>query len=125
MPAAERVLLVADRASDEARLLTALRRLAPGAPRVTLLVPAYERGVPLGPPRRLGDAWLASDWVAAADRAERCAAHLRLAGVELAETIVGDGDALAAAGDAAHGREFDRVVFATPLAGAVSAAERA
>lgn len=125
MPAAARVLLVADRDADEAQLLRALRRLAPGAPRVTLLVPAYERGAPLGLPRELGGAWVAADWVAAADRAESCAAHLRLAGVDLEEAIVGEPDPIAAAGDAHHARGYDQIVFATPAAGAVGAVGRA
>jgi len=110
MPATERVLLVADRDADAPQLLTALRRLTPHPARVTLLVPAFAAA-------RASAARVEVAWGAAVDRAERCAARLRLAGVELEEAIVGDPDPLAAAEDAHHARGFDRLVFATPNAG--------
>lgn len=128
MPTAERVLLVADQDAAPAQLLVALRHLAPGEPRVTLLVPAHPCRARAALPSEVDGAAsaesAAADWAAAADRAERCAGRLRLAGVDLEEAIVGEPDPLAAAGDAAHARGFDRVVFATPVAGAVPAASR-
>ncbi|HEX3736769.1 MAG TPA: hypothetical protein VHV53_04440 [Solirubrobacterales bacterium] len=52
----------------------------------------------------------ASDWDEAMARAERGAAALRGAGLEVVETIVGDADFAAAAGDVLHSREIDDVV---------------
>ncbi len=44
------------------------------------------------------------------DRAERNAETIRAAGLEVVETIVGDADFAAAAGDVLHSREIDDVV---------------
>jgi len=115
MPVKPRVLLVADRDADSPQLLAALRGLSGGLPRVSLLVPAFAlvRGTAADP---------VADWGAAADRAAHCAERLRLAGVPVEEAIVGDADPIAAAEDAHHARGYDRVIFATPAAGALAAA---
>jgi hypothetical protein len=51
-----------------------------------------------------------ADWADAMLRAERGAEALRAAGLEVVETIVGDADFAAAAGDVLHSREIDDVV---------------
>jgi hypothetical protein len=114
MPVKPRVLLVADRDADSPQLLVALRGLAAPKPRVTLLVPAYATA------HNSADG--VAGWAEAIDHAAHCGERLRRAGVDLEETIVGDADPLAAAEDAHHARAFDRIVFATPTAGAPVAA---
>lgn len=103
----QRVLVVGSRAIDSPDLIEALRRRgAVESARVTLLVPAVPRGF----------AWAAdmkAGYSEALGRAEVAAAHLRLAGIELEETIVGDPDPFAAAGDVLHSRPLDEVVVAT------------
>ncbi|MEZ5077996.1 MAG: hypothetical protein R2725_11210 [Solirubrobacterales bacterium] len=115
MPAEPRVLLVADRHADPSQLLTALRGLVAGSPRVSLLVPAFAAAH-----GAVGGS--VEDWRLAIERAARCGERLRSAGVDLEETIVGDADPLAAAADADHARGYDQIVFATPAAGAVATA---
>jgi hypothetical protein len=66
----------------------------------TLLVPATS----------LHGANSPTDWADAVDRAERGTEALRAAGLEVVETIVGDADFAAAAGDVLHSREIDDVV---------------
>jgi hypothetical protein len=51
-----------------------------------------------------------ADWADAVTRAARNAEALREAGLEVVETIVGDADFAAAAGDVLHSREIDDVV---------------
>jgi hypothetical protein len=93
------VLVIIGREADPPALVDALRSRAADTG-FTLLVPAS----PLG---RL-DA--PADWADAAVRAERGAEALRKAGLEVVETIVGDADFAAAAGDVLHSREIDDVV---------------
>jgi hypothetical protein len=50
------------------------------------------------------------DWADAALRAERATEAVRAAGLEVIESIVGDADFAAAAGDVLHSREIDDVV---------------
>ncbi|MGN6257629.1 MAG: hypothetical protein ACTHN3_07755 [Solirubrobacterales bacterium] len=100
----QRILVVANRTADSPDLIAALRRRAGDSPAsFTLLVPAVPHGL----------AWAAdmkAGWSEAVGRAERAAARIRQAGLELEETIVGDPDPFAAVGDALHAREFDEVV---------------
>jgi hypothetical protein len=88
-------------------LAAALRLHRAGVPTgFTLLVPAVPNGF----------AWatdMHSGWPAAVERADRAAARLKDAGLELEETIVGDPDPMAAVGDALHARSFDEIVVAT------------
>ncbi len=102
-----RVLVIGNRAVDSPDLIEALRqRGAVSSARVTLLVPAVPRGF----------AWAAdmkAGYAEALNRADAAAAHLRLAGIELEEVVVGDPEPFAAAGDVLHAREFDEVVVAT------------
>ena len=97
-----RVLVVGSRAVDSPELIEALRRRgAVESARVTLLVPAVPGGI----------AWAAdmkAGYGEAIDRAETAAAQMRGAGIELEETIVGDPDPFAAAGDVLHARELRR-----------------
>jgi hypothetical protein len=94
------VLVIVGREAQPPTLVEALRPRAAGETGFTLLVPATPYGGP--------DA--ASDWADALGRAERGAAALRGAGIEVIETIVGDADFAAAAGDVLHSREIDDVV---------------
>jgi hypothetical protein len=97
-------LVVADKTADSPDLIAALRRRGEGSPAgFTLLVPAVPRGL----------AWAAdmkAGWAEAVERAERASAHIRAAGLDLEETIVGDPDPFAAVGDVLHARAFDEVV---------------
>lgn len=107
----QRVLVIGSRAVDSPELIEALRRRgAAASARVTLLVPAVPRGF----------AWAAdmkAGYGEALDRAAVASAHLRLAGIEIEEVIVGDPDPFAAAGDVLHARRFEEVVVATPPPG--------
>lgn len=100
----QKILVVANRTADSPELIAALRERAAGAPAsFTLLVPAVPHGL----------AWAAdmkAGWTEAVGRAERARARIEGEGLELEETIVGDPDPFAAAGDALHAREFDAVV---------------
>lgn len=103
----KRILVVANRTADSPQLIAALRERADGAPACfTLLVPAVPHGF----------AWAAdmkAGWSEAVGRAERATDRIRLSGLDLAETIVGDPDPFAAAGDVLHARDFDEVVVST------------
>jgi hypothetical protein len=93
------VLVIVGHDTEPAALIEALR---PRAERTgfTLLVPATSLHGPDSP----------ADWADAVGRAERGGAALREAGLEVVETIVGDADFAAAAGDVLHSREIDDVV---------------
>ena len=89
-PHRHRVLVIAGEAADYPGLIAGLYGTDPDAS-FTLLVPG---------------------WPEAVGRAERAAARIRAAGLELEETIVGDPDPFLAAGDVLHARRFDEVVVA-------------
>jgi hypothetical protein len=93
------VLVIVGREADPPVLVDALRPRAAGTG-FTLLVPATPHG---GPD-------FSSDWADAMLRAEGATGALRAAGLEVIETIVGDADFAAAAGDVLHSREIDDVV---------------
>ncbi len=93
------VLVIVGRQAEPPALIEALRPRAE-ATGFTLLVPAT--------PLQGFDA--PTDWADALIRAERSAIALRKAGLEVIETIVGDADFAAAAGDVLHSREIDDVV---------------
>jgi hypothetical protein len=93
------VLVIVGREADPPALVEALRPRAEGTG-FTLLVPATPYGGPDD----------SDDWADALFRAERGAEALRGAGLEVIETIVGDADFAAAAGDVLHSREIDDVV---------------
>jgi hypothetical protein len=93
------VLVIVGREADAPVVVDALRPRAEGTG-FTLLVPATPYGG--------HDAF--ADWDDAMLRAERTADGLRAAGLEVIETIVGDADFAAAAGDVLHSREIDDVV---------------
>jgi hypothetical protein len=93
------VLVIVGREAEPPVVVDALRPRAAGTG-FTLLVPA----TPLRGPDSSGD------WADAMLRAERATEELRAAGLEVVETIVGDADFAAAAGDALHSREIDDVV---------------
>jgi hypothetical protein len=91
-PEKQRALVVAGDAADYPGLVAALRGYDDDAPtRFTLLVPG---------------------WPEATGRAQRAAARIRAAGLDLEETIVGDPDPFLAVGDVLHARRFDEVVIA-------------
>ena len=94
------VLVIVGREAEPPVLVDALRPRAEGTG-FTLLVPATPEGA--HPDAR-------SDWADAMLRAERATGELRGAGLEVLETIVGDADFAAAAGDVLHSREIDDVV---------------
>lgn len=101
-------LVVAGRTADSPSLIAKLAELTRGggSPAFTLLVPAVPHGF----------AWatdMSAGWPEAAARAERASNRMRAAGLELAETIVGDPDPYAAVGDVLHCRRFDEVIVAT------------
>lgn len=100
-------LVVAGRGADNPSLTEALRMHRAGVPTgFTLLVPATPHGF----------AWatdMHSGWPEALARAERAAARMREAGLDLEETIVGDPDPFAAVGDVLHCRRIDELVVAT------------
>jgi hypothetical protein len=93
------VLVIVGREAEPPIVVDALRPRAEGTG-FTLLVPATSVHGPDSP----------MDWADALDRAEKGAAALRGAGLEVIETIVGDADFAAAAGDVMHSREIDDVV---------------
>jgi hypothetical protein len=98
------ILVVANRTADSPELIAALReRSKHASASFTLLVPAVPHGL----------AWAAdmkAGWSEAVERAERAAARIRRAGIDLDEVIVGDPDPYAAVGDVLHLRDFDAVV---------------
>jgi hypothetical protein len=94
------VLVILGREPEGPILVDALRPRAEGGTGFTLLVPAT--------PLHGVDSPI--DWAEAANRAEVAAGALRGAGLEVLETIVGDADLAAAAGDVLHSREIDDVV---------------
>jgi hypothetical protein len=93
------VLVIVGREAEPAIMVDALRPRAEGTG-FTLLVPATSLHGPDSP----------VDWADALDRAEKGTKALREAGLEVIETIVGDADFAAAAGDVMHSREIDDVV---------------
>jgi hypothetical protein len=93
------VLVIVGREAEPPVVVDALRPRAEGTG-FTLLVPATPYHGPEAP----------ADWADAMLRAERATAELREAGLEVVETIVGDADFAAAAGDVLHAREIDDVV---------------
>ena len=93
------VLVILGREPEPPILVDALRPRAQGTG-FTLLVPATPLHGVDSP----------ADWADAVGRAERGAEALRDAGLEVIETIVGDADFAAAAGDVLHSREIDDVV---------------
>lgn len=103
----QRILVVANRTADSPDLIDALcRRTAESPASFTLLVPAVPHGL----------AWAAdmkAGWSEAVLRAERAGGHIRHAGLDLEEVIVGDPDPFAAVGDVLHTREFDEIVVST------------
>ena len=91
-PDTHRVLVIAGEAADYPGLIAGLKGGAESASTsYTLLVPG---------------------WPEAVGRAERAAARIRAAGLELEETIVGDPDPFLANGDVLHARRFDEIVIA-------------
>lgn len=93
------VLVIVGREAEPPVLVDALRPRAEGTG-FTLLVPATPEGARPD----------ASDWADAMLRAEHATEELRGAGLEVLETIVGDADFAAAAGDVLHSRQIDDVV---------------
>jgi hypothetical protein len=93
------VLVIVGREAEPPVLVDALRPRAEDTG-FTLLIPATPQGAP--------DSH--ADWGDAMLRAERATEELRAAGLEVVETIVGDPDFAAAAGDVLHSREVDDVV---------------
>lgn len=107
------VLVIVGREAEPPIMVDALRPRAEGTG-FTLLVPAAPRGMPsrsfAGSEGQKEQPDQMADWMDAVERAERGAAALREAGLEVVETIVGDADFAAAAGDVLHSREIDDVV---------------
>jgi len=93
------VLVIVGREAEPPIVVDALRPRADGTG-FTLLVPASPHGA-------LDSA---ADWADAVVRAEGVTAALRGADLEVVETIVGDPDFAAAAGDVLNSREIDDVV---------------
>jgi hypothetical protein len=93
------VLVIVGPEAEPSIMVDALRPRAEGTG-FTLLVPATSLHGVDSP----------VDWAEALDRAERGTVALREAGLEVVETIVGDADFAAAAGDVMHSREIDDVV---------------
>ena len=93
------VLVIVGHDAEPPIMVDALRPRAAGTG-FTLLVPATSLHGPDSP----------LDWADAMARAERGTEALRAAGLEVVETIVGDADFAAAAGDVMHSREIDDVV---------------
>ncbi|HTT96002.1 MAG TPA: hypothetical protein VMF55_15125 [Solirubrobacterales bacterium] len=104
------VLVIVGREAEPPVLVDALRPRAAGTG-FTLLVPATPANRPTwsagGGKDQLDEG---ADWADAMRRAERAAAELRGAGLEVVETIVGEADFAAAAGDVLHSRAIDDVV---------------
>ncbi|MFT3863451.1 MAG: hypothetical protein QM729_04205 [Solirubrobacterales bacterium] len=93
------MLVIVGHDTEGAALVEALRPRSEGTG-FTLLVPATSLHGPDS----------VADWLDAIERAERNAETLREAGLEVVETIVGEADFAAAAGDVLHSREIDDVV---------------
>ncbi|HEX4308061.1 MAG TPA: hypothetical protein VHZ54_18640 [Solirubrobacterales bacterium] len=104
------VLVIVGREAEPPIMVDALRPRSEGTG-FTLLVPATPLHGPDSP----------IDWADALDRAERGADAMRGAGLEVIETIVGDADFAAAAGDVMHSREIDDVVVLVDPQAAVGA----
>jgi hypothetical protein len=104
------VLVIVGREAEPPIVVDALRPRAEGTG-FTLLVPAS----PFGGPDS------SSDWADALVRAEAVSAALRRADLEVIETIVGDADFAAAAGDVLHSREIDDVVVLVDPEAAIAA----
>jgi hypothetical protein len=107
------VLVIVGREAGPAALVEALRSRAERTG-FTLLVPAAPASCSFSASEAHKEQLDASDafgdWADAALRAEAGAGALRAAGLEVVETIVGDADFAAAAGDVLHSREIDDVV---------------
>ena len=106
------VLVIVGREAEPPVLVDALRPRAEGTG-FTLLVPATPPAgdrslLSSGGQKAQPDAM--SAWADAMLRAEHATEELRAAGLEVVETIVGDPDFAAAAGDVLHSREIDDVV---------------
>jgi hypothetical protein len=95
------VLVIVGRTAGPPAVIEALRPRATTGTGFTLLVPA----APLA-----GAFDAEADWVDASGRAIEATHALRAAGLDVIETIVGDADFAAAAGDVLHSREIDDVV---------------
>jgi hypothetical protein len=93
------VLVIVGREAEPPIMVDALRPRSDGTG-FTLLIPATAVHGPDSP----------ADWADALDRAQRGTSALREAGLQVIETIVGDADFAAAAGDVMHSREIDDVV---------------
>ncbi|HEY2480037.1 MAG TPA: hypothetical protein VGI17_15085 [Solirubrobacterales bacterium] len=93
------VLVIVGREAEPPIMVDALRPRSEDTG-FTLLVPAAPQHGPDS----------SADWADAVVRAESGAKALRNAGLEVVETIVGDPDFAAAAGDVMHSREIDDVV---------------
>ncbi|MBS1888424.1 MAG: hypothetical protein JSU06_14685 [Actinobacteria bacterium] len=93
------VLVIVGREAEPPIMVDALRPRAEDTG-FTLLFPATSLHGPDSP----------TDWADAVERAERGSEALREAGLEVIETIVGEADFAAAAGDVMHSREIDDVV---------------
>jgi hypothetical protein len=107
------VLVIIGREAEPPIMVDALRPRAEGTG-FTLLVPATPVDAPscaFSPSFRHKEQLdEVGDWLDALERAERGASALREAGFEVIETIVGDADFAAAAGDVMHSRAIDDVV---------------
>jgi hypothetical protein len=95
------VLVIVGRTAAPSSLIEALRPRATEGTGFTLLVPAATLA---------GVFDAEADWTDAAGRAIDATAALRGAGFDVIETIIGDADFAAAAGDVLHTREIDDVV---------------
>lgn len=118
------VLVIVGREAEPPSLVEALRPRAAGTG-FTLLVPATpleasSRSFPRSS-RHKEQLDEVGDWEDAFQRAEHGAEALRAAGLEVIETIVGDADFAAAAGDVLHSREIDDVVVLVDPEAAIAA----
>ena len=96
--------MVANRTAASPDPIAALRKeRRPPQASFTLLVPAVPHGLSWAADMKAG-------WVEAVGHAERAAARIRQAGLELDEVIVGDPDPFAAVGDVLHTGEYDGVI---------------
>jgi hypothetical protein len=115
------VLVIVGREAGPTALVEALRPRAEGTG-FTLLVPATPAGRSFSASEaqkeQLGEG---AAWIDAFARAEEAAAALRDARLEVIETIVGDPDFAAAAGDVLHSREIDDVVVLVDPEAAIAA----
>jgi hypothetical protein len=106
------VLVIVGRSAAPSSLIDALTPRATGGTGFTLLVPA----APLA-----GAFDAEADWIDASGRAIDATAALRAAGLDVIETIIGDADFAAAAGDVLHTREIDDVVVLVDPSAALGA----